>query len=200
MERTESNYKSVLSDSRFIEMNATRADNRSIFNKLADDGCESFYNYIAQQGVSREEDVIILSSVHHYFYSEDEFNGVKAVVNLKQLNKEKELDVLVDTISRMAPSSSCFVGCFVNNNKYTDKRSGRAKHTITDKEEYENGIKSKNPFLNKVINLIDSKTNRYLSPDKVETLLGNYGFVLTDTTEINGITYFCSRKVSVAAA
>ena len=63
------------------------------------------------------------------------------------------------------------------------------------KDEIENGIISKFPFLNMLISLLDSKTNKYLSKRSVSLLLSDHGFKVMDMSEIDGLTYFCAQKI-----
>lgn len=200
METRQPNYEMDSNGNRFMGVKNTLKSNYSIFNKLSDEGCEGFYSYIAQQGVCSEEDVIVLSSVHYYFYSEEEFRDGKNVVNLKQLNHEKELDSFLDSIAKVLPSRSCMFGCFVNNDKYKVGSMVKTKHSLGKDEVYEDGIKSRNRIIDKLIDIIDARTNRYLTPAMVTSLLEHNGFSVVDMTEVNGVTYFCSRKVKTAAA
>jgi hypothetical protein len=58
----------------------------------------------------------------------------------------------------------------------------------------DNGIVSKSPFINMLYNLMDLKTNKYLSRKNVANLLENHGFRVKDISEHNGLTFFCSQK------
>jgi hypothetical protein len=62
----------------------------------------------------------------------------------------------------------------------------------------EKGIVSSSPFLNMIYNVIDSKTNKYLSERSVSLILGEHGFKIVDFTEIDGLTYFCAKSLRTA--
>ena len=59
----------------------------------------------------------------------------------------------------------------------------------------ENGIVSNYPLLNMIYNMIDSKTNKYLSDRSVSLILGEHGFKVIDVTEIDSLTYFCAKSL-----
>ncbi|NLE34238.1 MAG: hypothetical protein GX622_03975, partial [Bacteroidales bacterium] len=92
--------------------------------------------------------------------------------------------------------------CFIDNrmqNGAPDKQ-GNMPGQISDKAEvYENGIESRIPFINRMYSFIDSRTNRYLTRRSVSNLLKESGLVLVGMTEINGLTYFHTRKDKPAA-
>jgi hypothetical protein len=71
---------------------------------------------------------------------------------------------------------------------------------VSDKAEaYENGIESRIPFINRMYSFIDSKTNRYLTKRAVTNLLKEVGLELVGMTDLNGLTYFHTRKNRPAA-
>jgi hypothetical protein len=45
---------------------------------------------------------------------------------------------------------------------------------------------------------MDSKTNNYLSEERVSSMLGVHGFKVIDMKEVNGLTFFHSQKVGIA--
>jgi hypothetical protein len=49
-----------------------------------------------------------------------------------------------------------------------------------------------------IYNMIDSRTNKYLSERSVSLLLGEHGFKVVDMTELDGLTYFCARSLRTA--
>jgi hypothetical protein len=59
----------------------------------------------------------------------------------------------------------------------------------------ENDIVSRNPFLNKVYSIMDSRTYKFMSRSSVSFLLEDHGFKIINMTDINGLTYFLAQKV-----
>jgi hypothetical protein len=57
---------------------------------------------------------------------------------------------------------------------------------------------SLHPF-KKFLSVLESGTDRSMNRDKVSQILDAHGFKITNMTEMNGLVYFCSRKVGKAA-
>ncbi|HPT20331.1 MAG TPA: hypothetical protein PLR88_00180 [Bacteroidales bacterium] len=162
-----------------------------VFDNLVEEGCEHFFPYLDCVGLAKASDIVFLSSSHHFFYEEDELKDVKTMVNLKPLNNIKNIKSLLHNIYCLLPQRSNFVGCFVNNKKQSFFSDNKSQG---NNESYENTIESRIPILNKMLNFIDQKTNRYLSPRMVTVMLEESGLKVLDMTEINGLTYFYAIK------
>jgi len=167
-----------------------------VFDNLVEEGCEHFFPYLDCVGLAKASDIVFLSSSHHFFYEEDELKDVKTVVNLKPLNNIKNIKNLLHSIFCLLPQKSNFVGCFVNNKKQNLFSENRSQINF---DSYENTIESRIPILNKMLNFIDQKTNRYLSPRMVSIIFEESGFKVLDMTEINGLTYFYASKTRQSA-
>ena len=85
--------------------------------KLITEGGAGFYTYVDSCGLSMDSNLIVLSSRHHYYYDAEEISRAKTIVNLKELNRIKEISGLLHSHLPFLPSHCNFVGCFVNNNK-----------------------------------------------------------------------------------
>lgn len=167
-----------------------------VFDNLVNEGCEHFFPYLDFIGLAKASDILFLSSNKHFFYDAEELKNINTVVNLKPLNQIKEIRNLLHDAFRLMPQRSCFVGCFVNNKKQS-LFSDQPTNLQTDS--YENSIESRIPIINKMYNLFDRRTNRYLSPRTARVLLEESGLKVIDMTEINGLTYFYARKVQRSA-
>ena len=49
-----------------------------------------------------------------------------------------------------------------------------------------------------IYNMIDSKTNKYMSERSVTMLLMENGFKVLNMTELDGLTYFCAQSLRSA--
>jgi hypothetical protein len=168
-------------------------------NKLINEGGEGFYNYIDSLGLIKDSNLIVLSSRHHYYYDSEEMNNAETVVNLKELNRIKELKSLLHSHLHFLPHKCNYVGCFVNNRKiekYSLRKNLTLKERTWNSDDVEYGIASRNPFINMLYGLMDSKTNTHLSETDVTLLMEDNGFKVIDLTEFNGVTFFHSKKVS----
>lgn len=192
--------KSVRTNLSFESCPINSKENSEVMDILISDGGESLFNYIDWLGLVNDPDLIVLSSQRHYYYDEEDLKNVNTVVNLKQLNQIKNLSVLLQSIIHIMPPKSNFIGCFDENNKHLEyavsnsiSRNGSDVISLA----LENGIISRIPFLNKIYNFIDSKTDRYMTRSEVYKLFQEHGFRILDMTELNGLTYFHAQKIRV---
>lgn len=157
--------------------NALTDLNENLVTKiLTAEGCENFVNYIEWLGLAKDLNLVILSSLHHYYYNAEEMKSVKTVVNLRELNHIRKIRSFLHSISHLLQERSNFIGCFIDN----DKNNGNTLSRI--------------PIINMLYSLMDSRTNNYMSRRNVNLLLEESCFKVIDMTELNGLTYFCAQK------
>jgi hypothetical protein len=168
---------------------------------LSTEDCKNFIGYLEHLGLSAETNVVVLSSLHHYYYDAEEMTNVKTIINLKELNLIKELKDFLHSSFHILPPDCNFIGCFINNKKqdgFLLSTSPSDNYYKRNSDAIEKGIVSSSPFLNMIYNVIDSKTNKYLSERSVSLILGEHGFKIVDFTEIDGLTYFCAKSLRTA--
>jgi hypothetical protein len=166
---------------------------------LVAEGCENFKHYVEKLGLTLDQDFVVLSSIHHFFYDAEELKNTKGIINLKELNKIKNLKNFLLSIFHVIPSKGYLIGCFVDNknqNSFSFRTYSSDHISKRNMNAIENGILSNIPFLNMLYNLMDSKTNNYMSKISVTMMLEDHGFKVMNMTEQNRVTYFCARKIS----
>ena len=146
------------------------AKSNPVLKVLINENCENFTKYLERLDLPKDTNLVVLSSLHHYYYDAEEMTNVKTVINLKELNQIKQLKDFLHSISYYKRNSDAI----------------------------ENGVVSSSPFLNMIFNMIDSKTNKYMSERSVSLLLDEYGFKVLDMTEMDGLTYFCAQNLRTA--
>ena len=183
--------------------NASRERKLNILlSELTDEVREDLITYLNRMGLTGEAQILVIPSTRHYFYDADDLKGIKTVINLKQLNYVREIREFLRKIAEMLPNNSSFVGCFIDNKSQTgfsDKYSNLPRQLSEKAEAYENGIESRIPFINRMYSFIDARTNRYLTKRTVSHLLEECSLQLVSMTELNGLTYFCTRKAKSVA-
>jgi hypothetical protein len=152
----------------------------AIINKIAEAGI-NFYSYLKNIGLSKEPDLMILSSKQNYYCDEKELKSVRTLINLKKLNLIKHLDIFLFTLMRILPQNANFIGCFSDSNDL--KRN--AFHLYRPSR-----------LINRFINFLDSSSVHNMDKNEVSEVLERNGFKIVDMTEMNGITYFYSQKIS----
>ena len=169
-----------------------------VYKKFAEEDSNDFYHYLDLLGLTKIPDLIILPQVHHYYYESEDLINLKMLVNLKQLNYIKNLMSFLYAIYHILPSVSYFAGRFFVNEKQSvfAARAQKLPNQIQGRLEIKgSGYASGMPFLDRMHRLIDFGAKRHLTKGSVSFLLEEALFKVMDMTEINGITYFCARKV-----
>ena len=152
----------------------------AIINMVAEAGI-NFYSYLKNIGLSKEPDLMILSSKHHYYCNEKELKSVRTLINLKKLNLIKHLDMFLFTLVRILPQNANFIGCFSDSKAL----KGNEFHFYQP-----------SGLFNRFINFLDSSTDHNMDKNEVSEILKRNGFKIVDMTEMNGLTYFYSQKIS----
>jgi len=147
---------------------------------MIEEGGLGFLGYLSNIGLSKEPNLMVLSSKHHYYYDETDLKCVKTLVNIKKLNMIKHPDRFLDTLLRILPPDASFIGCFSDS-----KSPNGSRHLFLQPSR----------MLNRFINILDSKTDRSLNQKEVSEQLESHGFKIIDMTEIDGITYFHSKPI-----
>jgi hypothetical protein len=185
----------------FVSLNRGSGDlseNTSVSEILSSEGCECFSNYIKELGLANDPYLVVLSSLHHYYYDAEEMKNVKTLISMKLLNQEKEIKSFLHSIFTILSKNSNYIGCFIDNsrnNGYELRNNSLLSQNKSGSAYLENGIVSQIPFINMIYSFIDLKTNKFISANSVSTLLEDHGFKVLSMKELNGITYFHSKKV-----
>lgn len=146
---------------------------------LLTEGGINFFRYLKKRGMSDETDLIVLSSKSHYFYDENDLKRVRVLVNLRKLNVIKHLDMFLNTLVRILPLDTSFVGYFSDNNAPVKNGLGRRFSKL----------------YGRLINVLDGKTDRVMNINDVRGLLERNGFEVVNMTTISGQTYFHSHCI-----
>lgn len=153
------------------------SETNPVLNNLLSEGCEDFIHYLKMLGFAEETNLMVLSSLHHYYYDLTDLKGIKILLSIRQLNHIIHIDSFLYTLARLLPDKAYFVGYF-------------SDYKITKNDSH---IGYPNKFLKGLFNRINSDNRRRMSENEVVKLLNGNGFRLIDKTGINGLTYFCSQ-------
>jgi hypothetical protein len=176
-------------------------ENTSASEILTDEGFENFAHYLEFLGLGNDPNLLVLSSLHHYYYDIEEMKNVKTVVNQKELNQIKHIKSFINSIFHILPTNCYFIGCFIDSKKQNGfilRKKSSVSHSSKDSGDIIYSLVSRIPFLNMLFSMIDPKTNKYISKIYTTLLLEDIGFKVLDMTELNGLTYFCARRLHIA--
>ena len=173
---------------------------RATDDLLAEGGL-NFYNYIRRLGLESDPDIVVISSLRHFYYDAEELSKVKALVNVTELNQVKRIVDFLHTCYQIMPQKSYLIGCFVDNKKisrYRLRNNSSPTMFRKDFDPIESGIVSAVPFINRLYSIMDSRTNTFMSKSSISFLLEDYGFKILDMTEQEELIYFQAQKARAA--
>jgi hypothetical protein len=156
-----------------------RSRNNPVLENILSEGGDDFFQYLNWIGLGKEPNLMVLSSLNHYYYDHHDLMEIRTLINLKKLNQIKHLESFLHTLYRILPSKAYFVSCFKNDNHH--------EHRMT--------FYQSSKFLNGLISIFESRDERILSKRGVTRLLEDYGFKVIDITDINGMTYFWAQNL-----
>jgi hypothetical protein len=142
----------------------------------------TFFRFLRSVGMSDEHNFVVLSSKDDYSCNENELKNVRIIINLKRLNLIKHLDLFLNSLVRILPPNTNFIGYF------SDEETVKG-----------NGFNPANflRLLSGMFNLFGSRTNHIMNRNEVRELLEKNGFKTLKMKEMNGFTYFVSQNVGM---
>ena len=173
------NYQPIKAEMGDKNVSMEENQNNPVFDNLLAEGGENFFHYVNWLGLAKDPNLMVLSSIHHYYYDFNDLKGVRTLINLKRLNRINHLDTFMNNVFRVLPAKANLIGCFKDNKI----RGGMA---VPFYQSFR--------YVNKLINIFDSRTDRFLTRKDVIKLLESHKFRIVDMTEISNMTYFCAEN------
>ncbi len=153
----------------------------SIFNLIYAVGL-NFFRFMRGLGISYEPNLVVLSSKDNFSCSENELKNARIIVNLKKLNLIKHLDLFLNSLVRILPPGTSFIGYF------SDREISDTKGLV------HGNLLS---VMKRLFSLFRSTKNHAMNRRDVTELLEKNGFKTLNMKEMSGLTYFISRNVSL---
>jgi hypothetical protein len=150
-----------------------------VLENIITEGGNDFFQYLIWTGLLKEPNLMVLSSMHHYYYDHKDMIGIRTLINLKKLNQIKHLESFLHTLYRILPPNAYFVGCFKSNNHL---RNGAS---------FNHSAK----FVTGLLDIFDSKSERVLSKKGLTRIMEEYGFKVIDIMDLKGMTYFWAQNL-----
>jgi hypothetical protein len=144
-------------------------------DNLISEGDENILDYLKWNGLANETNLLVLSSKSHYYYDSEELKEVSTLINLKKLNRIKNLDEFIQTLCYGLSPKTKFIGCF------SDRKSQKRIMLISR-------------VYKKFINFLDSRIDIEIDGNNISKVFESVGFRVINMTEINGITYFLAQS------
>lgn len=147
--------------------------------RLIASGGLSLFRYLVNTGLFRDPGVIILAPHDHANFGAVDLGRVTTLVTLRRLNLVKHLEMFLNSLARILPPDTNFVGCF---SPLKEREAG------TDISGRHSGFMGWFfPF--------GRLESHALNRRKVSDMLERNGLRLISMAEINGVTWFHSRKL-----
>ena len=148
-----------------------------------------------------DQKVLYLSTIRHYIFDSATLYDVNTVLNLRLVNRISHVNYFLFNTNRMLPMKGYYLGCFENQTQQK-KRIKSLKPKFLGSISYVlfSFFHSLLPKIPGIRNLCLFATNgsiKCLTTNSVATLLLKNGFLLTDTSVIQGKTYFVAQKVKL---
>jgi len=154
---------------------------RTLFSLMTEVGL-NFFRFLKILGISGESNLVVLSSKDNYFCQERELKNARIIINLRRLNLIKHLDLFLNSLVRILPPNTSFIGYF------SDEESVRS-HAFMPGNIFR--------MVKKAFHSFGSGRTHIMSRSEVTELLEKNGFKTLNMREMNGLTYFISQNVSV---
>lgn len=135
-----------------------------------------FFRYLRSTGLAGGQGLIVLSSHEGANWGRRDFRRATTLISLRRLDLIKHLEMFLSSLVSLLPPDTTFVGCFAQ------RRSESCDHTGL--------IAGLSPFY---AHRGDSGYPE-LSRDRVAAILERSGLMVLDMREMNGLTFFHSRK------
>jgi hypothetical protein len=162
----------------FTNTTEQRTMENPVMSDLIAKGGESFLNYLECNGLTDEDNTLVLSSKHHFYYDPNELESITTLINVKKLNLIKHLDTFLQTIVHVLSPESNFIGCFSD-----------------WKTQKDNGISAR--AYKGFLNFLDARIDVEFDRKEVSRLLESHGLKVIDMREINGMTYFRAKHTRI---
>ncbi len=164
----------IMNDPVMNNFNEEAGAGNPVMHELIAEGGENFFNYLEGHGLADEDNMLVLSSKHHFYYDPNELESITTLINVKKLNLIRHLDSFLQSVVHVLSPESNFIGCF------SDWKSQGGS-----------GLTSR--MYKGFINFIDARIDMDFDRKDVSKLLESHGLRVMDMTEINGLTYFRAR-------
>ena len=165
-----------VNDEKVIRINA--GFNRSIFTLITSVGV-NFFRYLKSLGISGRTDLIVLSSKRQYYCDKNDLKNARILINLRKLNLIKHLDLFLNSLVRILPPDTNFIGFFSENRTHKEKKFTASRLSWV---------------IFRIKKILGFRTYKVMNKNEVSEILEKNGFKIDNMTKMNGLTYFNSHN------
>jgi hypothetical protein len=165
-----------VNDEKITRINA--GFSRTIFTLITSVGV-NFFRYLKSLGISGRTDLIVLSSKRQYYCDKNDLKNARILINLRKLNLIKHLDLFLNSLVRILPPDTNFIGFFSEN------------RTLKEKEFTFSRLSG---IFSRIKKILGFRTYKVMNKNEVSEILEKNGFKIDNMTKMNGLTYFNSHN------
>jgi lipopolysaccharide/colanic/teichoic acid biosynthesis glycosyltransferase len=196
------NYKGITSGIRNTrEKDFVRVDGYNELSKALIDECGyEVYQYVKSHFNIDYRGILLFAKKKHFLYDYIDFNNVRIIINVNQLNNIQNIDSYFRSINKLLPDSGLYIGCVQTNIfKHTQliEKYGKFFGNLAYFKEFAfHRIFAKMEYCRKFYRILTQ--NKYHALSLAESL-GRFsygGFEIIDYKNINGLTYFVGMKTA----
>jgi hypothetical protein len=171
-----------------------------VFAEIVEEVGQEVFNYLERFNLTKESNIIYLSSVHHYLYGLEELKVVDVVLNFRLLNKVPHLWYFMLTMNHILPVNGYFSGCFLDYQRekkaILESKPSMIGYIMLYGYKFFNRIIPQIPVLNKIQLFFNHGRLQCLTVEEVRALLHKGGFRIIDMTGIDDVTFFIAQKAN----
>lgn len=192
------------SNSRSIARPGKKAVAREAFkhthltNAIREEAGEEVLEYIQEHFSFRNQQTILYTSKDTGLYDEVDFNNIRAIINLQEVNKHQKINTLLRSINTLLPDSGFYVGCVETydiRRKKIEARFGKMATNIIWMFDFVfNRVMPRVKFTKKVYYYLTRNKYRVISLAETLGRLAYCGFDIIEFKEINKKIYFVVMK------
>lgn len=167
--------------------------------ELLEEVTEEVVKYFKSVPNVMDQKVLYLSSIRHYIFDSATLYDVNTLLNLRLINRISHIHYFLYNTNRMLPMKGYYLGCFENLIQQK-KRIRSLKPSYLGSSAWIL-FSFFHHFLPKILVIrgfylfVTSGSLKCLTTHDISALLLKNGFLLSDTTTIQGKTYFVAQKV-----
>jgi lipopolysaccharide/colanic/teichoic acid biosynthesis glycosyltransferase len=168
--------------------------------ELIDECGYDVYNYIKGHFNIDYRGILLFTPKKHFLHDYIDFNNVRIIVNLTQINYIQDIDSYFQSINKLLPDSGLYIGCVQTNLfKYAQLKAKYGKvlgNLASFKEFAVHRVLAKMEYCRRFYRIFTQHKYHALSLAEALGRFSYGGFDIVDYKNINGITYFVGIKTT----
>lgn len=169
--------------------------------ELLEEVNEEVVKYFKNVPFVMDQKVLYLSTIRHYIFDSATLYDVNTILNLRLINRISHIHYFLYNTNRMLPMKGYYLGCFesiIQQKKRIRSLKPRSLGSVAYVLfSFFHRLIPKIPLIRSIYLFATGGSIKSLAANDISDILLKNGFLLTDTTSIQGKTYFVAQKVKL---